>query len=296
MSLLFAPRPAQHRRRAVSNGGLGGLVRIEATELIADGTSRVGTWPKKVRQPPPLQFYHDTHNLAVPAAPWSAGSTESGSNGWPQHTTSSLEEDLGLLANVRNYHLSPLMSRFNSACSNSVATETSKSPLTATPVELPGSLLLPRQGFPPPPIATPQRIELQRQDTYDSELSTVPSLTTSVSTITSSDNMDLLKGLSTHHWKASASNGGHSNANGNVNKQPSSVSKPFSAMSIEELLASLPKYDYDTIARIWLPEMHKKCSHMKQLLQKSHKGAVHSDDELKTIGHVSTKYHRHVNF
>lgn len=288
MSSLFAPRPAQNRRRAVSNGGLGGLVRIEATEPIADGTSELGTWPKRVRQPPPMQVYHDTDNLAVPAARWSAKSTQSGSSRWSQNTTSRLGEDLGLLANVHNYHLSPLMSRFNSACSNSVTPETSKSPLNATPVELPGSLLLPSQGFPPPPTTTPQRIDLKRQDTDDSELSTVPSLTTSVSTIASSDNMDLLKGLSTHHWKASASSGGHSNANVNVNRQFSSVSKPFSAMSIEELLASLPKYDSDTIARIWLPEMQKKCSHMKQLLQKSHKGAVHSDDDLKTIGRVST--------
>ena len=263
------------------------MVKIEGTEPISDGTSELGTWPKRGRRPPPLQMYRDIDNLLVPAAPWSARSTQSGRSAWSPKAQLNYGEDACLSTTSANHRLSPLISRFNSASSILVPPETIKLPPHATPVELPGSLLLPSQGFPPPPATPSERINLKRQDTDDSELSTVPSLTTSASTVASSDDMDLLKGLSTHHWKASTTNSGHLHANGNVNRQPSSVSKPFSAMTIEELLAVLSKYDSNTVARIWLPEMQKKCGHLKQLLQKSQANTVQSDDELKTIGNVS---------
>ncbi len=297
MSSLFTPKSAQNRPRAISNGGLGGLVKTEATGRVPDGTSQLGTWPRKRQRPTPLQIYHDTDNLLVPTAPWSARSVQSSRSTWSPTTSSSFGKDTMLSTNVHKHHLSPLMSRFNSASSNLVTLETIKPPPNGgTPIELPGSLLLPSQGFPPPPATPSHGINLKRQGTDDSDFSTVPSLTTSVSTASSSDNMDLLKGLSTQHWKASPTHSSHAIVNGNANRQCSTVSKPFSAMSIEELLAGLPKCDSNTIARVWLPEMQKKCSHMKQLLQRSQECAVAPDSELKSIGNVSLAvlHHTHI--
>ena len=283
MASLFAPRPYQNRPRAVSNGGLGGFVR---PEIARHEVSEFGTWPKRgKRRPPPLEISYDNDNLLVPAPPWSAISIQSSKCTWSPNTPGSYGSDTGLVTTIRSQESTPLISRFNSATqlSNSrpVTPGYANLPSKIPPAELAGSLLLPSQGFAPPPATPPRLPNIQRRNTDDSDLDSVPSLITTSSTVSTASDMDLLK-RSTHHWKGSTSNAVIANG---TNKA-STVSKPVSAMSIEEVLVSLPK-DPATVARVWFPEMQKKCSEMRQLLQKAQE-STYSEADVTKLENVST--------
>ena len=284
MASLFAPRPYQNRPRAVSNGGLGGFVR---PDIARHEVSEYGTWPKRGRRrPPPLEISYDNDNLLVPAPPWSAISIQSSKGTWSPNTPGSYGSDTGHVTTIRSQESTPLISRFNSATqlSNSrpVTPGYANLPSKIPPAELAGSLLLPSQGFAPPPATPPRLPNIRRRNTDDSDLDSVPSLTTTSSLDSSSSDMDRLKGLSTHHWKGSTSNA----VIAKTAHKTSTVSKPFSAMSIEEVLVSLPK-DPATVARVWLPEMQKKCSEMRQLLQKA-QDSTYSEADVTKLENVST--------
>jgi hypothetical protein len=292
MSSPYLPRSTQMRPRAISYNGLEGFTRPEIAASCGLAASEWGTWPKTGRRkPPPLAIGQDDENLLLPAPPWSAFSLRSSRSGWTPMTPASAVSDEVQTASARSQQSTPLLSRFNSAGLHSNASSSpttpgpNQLPAKASAIELPGSLLLPSQGFPPPPATPPRHHILRRQDTDDSETSSVPSLTTLSSIPSSSDSMDVLKSLSGHHWKTSHTHGTTAHSNGN--NKPSSVSKPFSAMSIEELLISLPSCDSNTITRIWMPEMQNKCRNMKEVLQKAHDNHALSNTELRNIGEAS---------
>ena len=58
-------------------------------------------------------------------------------------------------------------------------------------------------------------------------------------------------------------------------------------MTIEELLDSLRSCDTNTVARVWLPEMQKRCSSMKVVLKRSQQSKDESGIDLKDVGNVS---------
>jgi hypothetical protein len=283
MSTLFVPRPDIHGRpRASSHGGLGGLVRPEdiVVKRYYDDSESM-SWPSRGRiRPPPLQITHENDNLLVPPAPWSAKSYPS-NNSWTTKVPSSADGGKP----SRGFQKSTPVSRFNpggllkSPASRPVTPITVLPSVAPPPVELAGSLLLPSQGFAPPPATPPRPIKLQRRGTDESDSSSLPSLAHSISTESSSDSMDLFKGLSHAHWRAN----GLTSANGH---KSSGVSKPFSAMTIEELLSSLHGCDSSTVARVWLPEMQKRCSQLKDTMQKSEDNKQ-SDSTLMDVGNVS---------
>lgn len=247
--------------------------------------SEWGSWPRRVKgRPPPLETTRDQDKLFVPQAPWSARSVPSSSNlsGSPKTPVSSGWH----CQQTTPQHLSPLVSRYNSAGlrslpgSNPATPSNVKLPVQTQLFELPGSLLLPSQGFPPPPATPTRPLQPTRRDTEDSDLGSLPSLTTSISTVTSSsDNMDLLRGLSHTNWRA-ATNGDSSNKG--VNKYPG-VTKPFSAMSIDELLDCLHVCDSTIALRVWLPEMRKKCKFLKETLRIMEASKVDSERKLGQV-------------
>ncbi len=152
---------------------------------------------------------------------------------------------------------------------------------TATsPVELPGSILLPSQGFPQtnPPI-TPARDISHIRSSEESERSSTPSLYTSSST---DGEMDILKNLTSPQKRS-----------GRVNTLPVSpmknASKPFTAMTVEELMQCLPELNMSTVSHSWVPAMEGELKRIKALLQEAAELRLQSQARFENFGGVSLK-------
>ncbi|KAF7502909.1 hypothetical protein GJ744_004814 [Endocarpon pusillum] len=148
---------------------------------------------------------------------------------------------------------------------------------TATlPVELPGSILLPSQGFPQtnPPIA-PARDHFKTFACDESRRSSTPSLDYSSST-TDSD-MDMLKNLTSPSKRAGRANTFDA-------PQGIKASKPIPAMSADELMKCLPELNMSIISHSWVPAMENELKRIKALLQEAAEVQVQNQADLGNFG------------
>lgn len=169
--------------------------------------------------------------------------------------------------------------RFSASVPGTPATPDSK--VNLQPVELPGSLLLPSQGFPqsePPVTPSRQTFERSYSDESSSVWSCTPELST-CSTVTASD-MDVLRSFSPK--KVTKSNIS-SPATASVHK----IGKPFSAMTAEDLIQCLPHCSPSMITNTWVPAMLREHRKIKNLLQDAADIKMDANAELRDLGAVS---------
>jgi hypothetical protein len=277
MAALLGLDHRSGRPRAVSNGGLGGFVTLQPQNSEVSRAS-FDSWPRMKRhRPAPIEITHSNEKLLIPATQTPVTFQKRRSLWSPMTPVSANAKasKIGMLDNVSSSCL-PVSSRFeNSALDDSPLPSLQRTPvkLPAHVFELPGSLLLPSQGFQPPPYTPPRRPpELRQRDSDDSDISPTPSLGTS--SLSSGSDMDRFRGRK----PVPASNPGLVSAN--------VVSKPFAAMSIEELFEALPKCNSFAITQMWLPAMQNQYSALKSLLQEAAEVKLHSSRELTNIGKV----------
>ena len=169
-----------------------------------------------------------------------------------------------------------LVSRYNSAAPSESHHSPPETPgsvmskLDPNPAELPGSLLLASQGFShSDPITPPQSLRLIRRDTEESNISSAPTLLA----LTSSDDIDMkaVRSLITplRRNDRPGENVMPTYIISNRNPHDTQISKPFSAMEIEELLRQLRRCNTLTIDQLWLPAMRDQIQHMAQLLNEA---------------------------
>jgi hypothetical protein len=253
---------------------------VQVDQLIWDHVNgSKTTWPKRKKQrPPPIDVGIDgcllmttltSTSVVMPGCrtPVTPGTP------WTMNTTN---------VAVTPSRTSPPVSCNSMAGQARVYTSMPGTPSTpepkfkSEPVELPGSLLLPSQGFPQsePPV-TPARQTFGRSysGTSSSTLSPTPALST-CSTVTATE-MDVLKSFSPMKKEAKPTTSSASTTS--VPK----IGKPFSAMTAEELIQCLPQCSPSTIYNAWVPAMLREHQKIKNLLQ----GA----SEIKTNGNVELR-------
>ena len=76
--------------------------------------------------------------------------------------------------------------------------------------------------------------------------------------------------------------------NGAIAGSSTLVSKPFTAMTIEELFESLPKCNASAIMHTWIPAMRKKHDLFRAEIEQSAKRELVSDEALTNVAHVRT--------
>jgi hypothetical protein len=286
MSILFDQTAHSTRPRAVSNGGLGGFVQLEP--LIWDQShGSKSTWPRRRKQrPPPIDLGIEGSLLLTTVAstafiiqgcrtPVTPGTP------WAMKTANPA------VRAMTPARASPPVSRYSVTGRARVYASMPETPATpesnpsVQPVELPGSLLLPSQGFPQsePPV-TPSRQTFGRSysDESSSTLCSTPGLST-CSTATAAE-MDVLRSFSpkkkpTKSTTSSAST--HS-----VHK----IGKPFSAMTAEELIQCLPECSSTMIVNTWVPAMLREYQKIKKLLQDASDVQMDTNTELRDFGAV----------
>jgi hypothetical protein len=149
---------------------------------------------------------------------------------------------------------------------------------TPLPVELPGSILLPSQGFPQqdPPV-TPARDKFRGRPSDESERSSTPSLDFSSST--TDGEMDLFKNFTSPQKRSGRAN--------TLSRAPvNRTSKPFTAMSAEELMECLPELNMSVVNHSWVPAMEKELKRIKALLQNAAEAQLQSQADLGSFGMV----------
>jgi hypothetical protein len=287
MSLLFDQSARSTRRRAISNGGLGGFVQIE--QLICDQNhGSKSTWPKRRKQrPSPIDVGIEGSLLL---AAWTT--TSLAMQGCRTQATSGT---LGA-TNAANQAVravtpsgaSPPMSCYNVTGRARVYTSmpgtpsTPESKFNLQPVELPGSLLLPSQGFPqsePPVTPSRQTFEDRYSDESSSTSSSTPGLST-CSTVTAPD-MDVLRSFSPK--KRATKSTMSSPSITSVHK----IGKTISAMTAEELIQCLPECSPAMIAHTWVPTMLREYQKVKSLLQDAAEIKMDANTELRDLSTVS---------
>jgi hypothetical protein len=286
MSLFFDQSTRSNRPRAISNGGLGGFVQVD--QLIWDHVNGgKTTWPKRRKQrPSPIDVGIDGNILLTtltstsvvipgPRTPVTPGTP------WTVNTTNAAFTDM--MAS----RTSPPISRYNMSGQARVYNWMPGTPSTpepnfkSEPVELPGSLLLPSQGFPQsePPV-TPARQTFGRSYSGESSstLSSTPGLSTG-SAVTATE-MDVLRSFSPKKKEAKPTTSSASTTS--VPK----IGKPFSAMTAEELIQCLPQCSPSTICNAWVPAMLREHQKIKSLLQDALEIKVNGNVELRDFGAV----------
>ncbi|KAJ9637993.1 hypothetical protein H2204_004583 [Knufia peltigerae] len=273
----MAPQSTSKQRhsasRAVPNGGLGGFICSDpagSTEaLVATNANFVQatTIGKRKQKPPPILTSRSTPDISTPSIKTSAGSMLEYVWPWTPKTPkdrtwlkSHPEEDVNTRLSVVTQKDSTVQSEFYRS-----PPETPLTLRSSLPIELPGSLLLPSQGFPQTdPISPPPSLCLIRRDTQDSTISSVPTLSTSAS---SNDiTMDTLRNLTTSSRRNDQSIM-PSYTIGNRNAQEPRITKPFTAMTVEELLDYLPQCKNNaTVKDLWLPAMWNHIDKMAELI------------------------------
>jgi hypothetical protein len=286
MPPFFDQSTRSNRPRAISNGGLGGFVQVD--QLIWDHVNGgKTTWPKRRKQrPPPIDVGIDgcvllttltSTSVVMPGCrtPVTPGTS------WTMNTTNAAVTDMTPSGT------SPPVSRYSVAGQARIYTSMPGTPSTpeakfkSEPVELPGSLLLPSQGFPQsePPV-TPARQTFGRSysGASSSTLSPTPGLST-CSTVTATE-MDVLKSFSPMKKEAKPTTSSASTTS--VPK----IGKPFSAMTAEELIQCLPQCSPSTIYNTWVPAMLREHQKIKNLLQDASEIKANGNVELKEFGAV----------
>ena len=302
MTSFLSPKAvAQNRPRSISNGGLGGLTVLKPVQASAGTPIDTGTWPRRkgIQRPPPLKIQHNKEQLLVPAPQMSARLSQETIRSWSPATPTTSEFDatvaLMTVVNDQSWQSRVPISRFKL----SPGLPTTSAYLPATPakdfsppkifaIELPGSLLLPSQGFSPPtftPVTPPQPGKLSRTDTSDSDLSTLPSLTGS-SSVASAD-MARFKSMTLPTRNRRLSTTDTTTSSTQSDTPAVSIGKPFSAMMLEELFAAYSECDETTITSIWIPQMQKKLQDVKSLLQDSADIKLESHQTLTNLDKVS---------
>lgn len=305
MTSFLSPKAiTDNRPRSISNGGLGGLTVPKPVQSSAGRPIETGTWPrrKEKQRPPPLKIQHNKEQLLVPAPQMSARLSQETIRSWspatPTNSTIDATVALMMVVNDDSWKSRVPVSRFKISAglptipANLPATPAKDTPLSKTfPIELPGSLLLPSQGFSPPIFTLPQPGKLSRTDTSDSDLSSLPSLTTS-SSVASAD-MALFKNMTlpTRNRRLSTSDAATSSTQSDT--RPGTIGKPFTAMTLEELFAAYSECDETTITSVWIPQMQKKLQDVKSLLQDSADIKLESHQTLSNLGKVSCPTYLH---
>lgn len=293
MALLFAPRHHDPKTRAVPNGGLGGFVCPEGGSA---GSCEMGkaanSSSKKAKlrhRPPPIRIVggHASSSIS-PAQPSAVSSLGIGSL-WTPKTPTDRHRICSLPGGEWDVGPSPVTPRHNSAVPSELYCSPPETPISAKPchkslpVELPGSLLLPSQGFPQTnPISPPPSLRLHRRDTEDSTLSSVPTLVTSSSS--DDDTMDTLRNLTTPLRKHDRLGDGtmpNTYTIGSRVPMNTQVTRPFSAMTIEDLLDRLLECDRLTVSQQWLPAMRIQFQKMVSLLNDA--GQVKLESSINQI-------------
>lgn len=290
---FFTATARSPQPRAVSHGGLGGFVQVE--ELNYDHERGVkSTWPKRRSQrPPSIDIRNggfavaDMYSASVPLDGIRTPLTPR--TLWSTTTTSPAVREM------TPGKASPPTSRYNTAGRSFVYTSLPATPSTpnqkfaAEPVELPGSLLLPSQGFPQslPPI-TPPRKAIKRRSSEESSsssstLCSTPGLSTTSSS--SSGEMEVLKTFSPIH-KGQKATPTSTMSTISVNK----IGKPFSTMTAEELVQCLPDCSPAVISNMWVPAMIREHQKIKALLQETVKTGSDANANLSTFGTVCLVY------
>lgn len=282
MSLFFDQSTRSNRPRAISNGGLGGFVQVD--QLIWDHVNGgKTTWPKRRKQrPSPIDVGIDGSILLTTLT-----STSVVIPGPRTPVTPGTPWTMNVVTDMTASRTSPPVSRYSVAGQARVYTSMPGTPSTpepkfkSEPVELPGSLLLPSQGFPQtePPV-TPARQTFRRSYSggSSSTLSSTPGLSTG-SAVTATE-MDVLKSFSPKKKEAKPSTSSASTTS--VLK----IGKPFSAMTAEELIQCLPQCSPSTICNTWVPAMLREHQKIKSLLQDALEIKVNGDVELRDFGAV----------
>lgn len=281
MASFLAQRSVPRRSQKVSHGGLGGCVQIKPEEQGHEDTSKL-TWPLRRKRRPlavntnlikperSLSTMTPTsvvlHNVAIYEGLDPPQSDEV--------KTARLEEDIVEL-------LSPMKRDEMEGGSNVFAErpQTPPTPEQTAPllVELPGSILLPSQGFPQqnPPV-TPARDDWHGFGSDVSRPSSTPSLDTSSTT---DSEMEIFKNLTSPNKRS-----------GRANTFPASPakngSKPFKAMTAEELMECLPELSMSVVSHHWVPAMENELKKIKILLQEAAEARLQSHIELETLGSV----------
>lgn len=312
MASLFYSKPQSSQLRIVSHGGLGGLVCPGENErcraVMLDDWMQ--TESKRRRQrPPPIQVQTSTTTATSLTSPstsqLSMTSEMNSARPWTPITPTDRIRSQSLLGSDANASLSAatttcsLISRFNYssatpliACFSPPQTPIhARAPPTlnhSLPAELPGSLLLASQGFPQTdPISPPP--SLHRRDTEDSSVSSLPAL--SISSTSYDADMDTIRHL-THPLRKN-------DRNADLGEMPSyvitsqrtldqtQITKPLTAMTLEELLRCFSHLDSSTISESWLPALHAQLQHVTSLLQDACEVKLDTILEERTTNNVS---------
>lgn len=291
---LSPPRAAAGRERPVSNGGLGGLV-----ELGRFGPSSVKDRKREERKRPASLRLVNSDGLLPPRTPLCSASSRTPTSAKSLTSLLSWFTDDG---KTEARLVNALQSAFSPQFPNTArlpderhprdpATRVKPArPSAPPPFELPGSLLLPSQGFAPPP-ETPKK--LSRRTTGDSDLSSTPSVTT-CTTLSSacSCTMGFWKLKSAQESLATPESEGWGLASVQGDKSlsvTSTISKPFNLMSIDELLEALPGCNQVAIDEFWIPEMKKKIAATKAIVQAAELRNLSSYKSLMTMEGVRSR-------
>lgn len=301
MASLFLARPQSSQVRVISHGGLGGLVcpasgdnerlgAVVAEGLIqtegkvwADGKGGRG----RRRRPPPIQVQTTTPLTRISASQLSVSSDMDYIGPWTPITPKDRIRSQSLVENDTNEPSSSttttttcsLISRYNSATPSTACFSPPQTPINARaalnhslPVELPGSLLLASQGFPQnDPISPPP--SLHRRDTEGSSVSSLPAL--SVSSTVYEGEMDAIRHLTYPLRKNDRSGDIGEMPTYVITGQPAQeqvhahaqITKPLTAMTLEELMDCLSHLDSSTVSELWLPAMRAQLQQVTSLLQ-----------------------------
>jgi hypothetical protein len=313
MASLFLARPHSSQLRVVSHGGLGGLVcpgdrAVVVDDLIqTEGNSWANGKRGRRRRPPPIQVQTTTPLTSISASQLSMSSDLDYIRPWTPITPKDRIRSQSLVESDTNAPPSStttttscsLISRYNCATPSTACFSPPQTPINARaalnhslPAELPGSLLLASQGFPQTdPISPPP--SLHRRDTEGSSVSSLPAL--SVSSTVYEGDMDTIRHLTYPLRKSDRS--------GDIGEMPTyvitsrpvqeqtQITKPLTAMTLEELMDCLSHLDSSTVSELWLPAMRAQLQQVTSLLQDACELRLDAILEETTSNNVSTSLH-----
>lgn len=287
-SFLTAKGTSKHNRK-VSHGGLGGCVPVKPRNREHADTSKSSWALRRKKRPAVVDIDVDRENLTI--STMTPTSIVLHDTAIPESLDSPLTEDMKP-AQLEEKIMELLSSagHHETAEKSSVFVGRPQTPPTpeqtaVLPIELPGSILLPSQGFPQenPPI-TPARNKFESRESEESTRSQTPSLDSSPTT---DGEMDIFKNLTAPQKRS-----------GRANTFPTSpvkiASKPFTAMSAEELLQCLPELNMSVISHSWLPAMENELKKIKELLQDAAEVRLQSQANLEIFGSVSLYSYKHI--
>ena len=269
------------KARVIPYGGLGGVIYPERGEAgdrsdVSIATEANLSCSEQQRRLPPINILGTPNDLCTSPSQASAVSSLRFGDLLTPKTSNDWCRSQSVVGNESNSVASPITPRFNSDelaeiyCSPPETPASSRPWKDSLPVELPGSLLLPSQGFPQTnPISPPPSLQRIRRDTEDSTSSSVPTLSTSPST--DADTMDALRSWATPLKKANqfGDSAMPTYIIGNRLTEGPQISKPFSAMNIEELLTVLPECNSLVVAQLWIPAARAQFQRMIALLNEA---------------------------